>query len=74
MMVLADDNAHALAHAHAHGPAAVGAGAMGTAPSGAAGSSRRRTRSTRGAHQNQHAQDAMEIEEDGRERKRVARR
>ncbi|KAF8466778.1 hypothetical protein DFH94DRAFT_780087 [Russula ochroleuca] len=68
MMVLADDSAHG------HGPAGVGAGATGTAPSGAAGSSRRRTRSTRGAHQNQHAQDAMEIEEDGRERKRVARR
>ena len=63
MMVLAEDNA----------PAGVGA-ATATATSGPAGSSRRRTRSTRGAHQNQHAQDAMEIEEDGRERKRVTRR
>jgi len=44
------------------------------AASAGAGSSRRRTRSTRGVHQNQHTQDAMEIEEDGRERKRVARR
>ncbi|KAI0295150.1 hypothetical protein B0F90DRAFT_1752289 [Multifurca ochricompacta] len=49
-------------------PASVAAGTAG------AGSSRRRTRSTRGAHQNQHTQDAMDIEEDGRERKRVARR
>lgn len=65
MMVLADDNA----------PAAVGAAAAATS-GGGAGSSRRRTRSTRGAHPhpNQHAQDAMEIEEDGRERKRIARR
>jgi len=66
MMVLADDGASA----------AVGAATAATS-GGAAGSSRRRTRSTRGAqHQNQHqhAQDAMEIEEDGRERKRVARR
>ncbi|KAH8999678.1 hypothetical protein EDB86DRAFT_3075744 [Lactarius hatsudake] len=37
-------------------------------------SSRRRTRSTQGAHQNQRPQDAMDTEEDGRERKRVARR
>ncbi|KAI0248052.1 hypothetical protein BJV78DRAFT_1285092 [Lactifluus subvellereus] len=47
--------------------------AAGAATTGA-GSSRRRTRSTRGAYQNQHLQDAMDIEEDGRERKRVARR
>jgi hypothetical protein len=46
----------------------------GGAASAGAGSSRRRTRSTRGPHQNQHTQDAMDIEEDGRERKRVARR
>lgn len=58
-MVLADDTA-----------AAAAAGAAGAT----AGSSRRRTRSTRGAYQNQHTQDAMDIEEDGRERKRVARR
>jgi len=46
--------------------AAAVAGAAGAT----AGSSRRRTRSTRGAY----TQDAMDIEEDGRERKRVARR
>jgi len=65
MMVLAEDNATA---------AAVGAATTAAATSGPAGSSRRRTRSTRGTYQNQHAQDAMEIEEEGRERKRVARR
>ncbi|KAH9957282.1 hypothetical protein BGW80DRAFT_1383013 [Lactifluus volemus] len=49
------------------------AAAAGAATAGA-GSSRRRTRSTRGTHPNQHTQDAMDIEEDGRERKRIARR
>ena len=66
MMVLTDDPASA-----PPGAAGVGA-ALGVGPG--AGSSRRRTRSTRGVHQNQHTQDAMDTEEDGRERKRVARR
>ena len=44
------------------------------ATSSAVGWSSRHTRSKRRARQNQHAQDAMEIEEDGRERKRLARR
>ena len=66
MMVLTDDPASA-----PPGAAGVGAG-VGVGPG--AGSSRRRTRSTRGVHQNQHTQDAMDTEEDGRERKRVARR
>ncbi|KAH9169168.1 hypothetical protein EDB89DRAFT_1986934 [Lactarius sanguifluus] len=66
MMVLTDDAASA-----PPGAAVVGTGIGVRAD---AGSSRRRTRSTRGAHQNQHPQDAMDTEEDGRERKRVARR
>ena len=65
-MVLTDDPAAA-----PPGTAVVG-GAVGVGPG--AGSSRRRTRSTRGVHPNQHSQDAMDTEEDGRERKRVARR
>ena len=67
-MVLAEDNAYA----HAHGSAAVSAGPTAMATSNAAPLSH--TRSKLGVHQNQHAQDAIEIEEDGRERKRVAHR
>ncbi|KAH9169170.1 hypothetical protein EDB89DRAFT_2231456 [Lactarius sanguifluus] len=54
-------------------PGAVVVGA-GVGVRADAGSSRRRTRSMRGAHQNQHPQDVMDTEEDGPERKRVARR
>jgi len=66
MMVLTDEAASAP-------PGATGVGA-GVGIGAGAGSSRRRTRSTRSGHQNQHSQDAMDTEEDGRERKRVARR
>ncbi|KAI0742218.1 hypothetical protein C8Q80DRAFT_1186763 [Daedaleopsis nitida] len=59
---------------------APASGEAGAANGGVAGTSRRRTRSSRGEHQQQHQHaagpqsEAMEVEEEGPQRKRVARR
>ncbi|KAG5715608.1 hypothetical protein E4T56_gene8750 [Termitomyces sp. T112] len=80
------DGSPLLPHAHAHSsPTGCSAGAAAVGGGGAAGSSRRRTRRQQNQHQHQNQnvgpnvtstalQDAMDVEEEGRERKRVARR